>query len=179
MKKAILIFSFIPFFSFCQTTPTFKKIVAASSMALTTTVSVTDTLILKQGGVYKFITKNNLGTVGVTGLTGLTGPTGTFSGEAWETTGNTGTNSAVNYIGTTDFQDFIIRTFGQEIMRFSATQNAVGIGTNIPQEMFHVEKNQDDGSRIMISNNNSGTSATSSFIAESGSASTLLGTTSG
>ena len=49
------------------------------------------------------------GSTGATGATGVTGPTGTFSGTAWETTGNAGTNPPTNFIGTTDSVDFVFK----------------------------------------------------------------------
>lgn len=50
------------------------------------------------------------GAKGATGATGATGPTGTFVGEAWLTTGNVGTNTSINYIGTNDNTPFLIAT---------------------------------------------------------------------
>ncbi|MBL8003048.1 MAG: hypothetical protein JNL05_13925 [Flavobacteriales bacterium] len=63
-----------------------------------------------------------------------------LSGEAWSLTGNAGTNPAVNFIGTTDAQPWIIKTGGSaaanERMRFLAGGQAIvnnttlGVNTN-------------------------------------------------
>ncbi len=50
-------------------------------------------------------------------------------GRDWSLLGNSGTNSAVNFIGTTDAQDFRFRTNDTERMRIAATGN-VGINHN-------------------------------------------------
>jgi hypothetical protein len=47
---------------------------------------------------------------------------------AWTLTGNTGTNPATNFIGTTDAQSLVVRTNNAERMRINAT-GEVGIGT--------------------------------------------------
>lgn len=50
---------------------------------------------------------------------------------AWLTNGNTGTTAGTNFVGTTDAQDLVIKSNGNEVMR--ATQNgAVGINTPLP-----------------------------------------------
>lgn len=61
--------------------------------------------------------------------------TGTSSD--WTLVGNAGTNPATNFIGTTDAQDFVVRTDNAERMRVSATGD-VGIGTNAPVHTLHV-----------------------------------------
>lgn len=48
----------------------------------------------------------SVGATGPQGNTGATGATGVFSGEAWGTSGNAGTNATTNFIGTTDATDF-------------------------------------------------------------------------
>jgi len=49
----------------------------------------------------------------------------------WQLTGNTGTNSAVDYLGTADATDFVLRTSALERVRISAAGN-VGIGDASP-----------------------------------------------
>jgi hypothetical protein len=51
--------------------------------------------------------------------------------KSWTTTGNAGTNPAVNFLGTTDGQDLAIRTNGSEKVRVT-TGGHVGIGTPSP-----------------------------------------------
>lgn len=61
--------------------------------------------------------------------------TGTSSD--WTLLGNAGTNPATNFIGTTDAQDFVIRTNNTERMRVNSIGD-VGIGTNTPLHTLHV-----------------------------------------
>ncbi len=53
---------------------------------------------------------------------------GNLNSYGWSTTGNSGTNSTNNFIGTTDGNDFVLRTSNIERMRITAAGN-VGIGT--------------------------------------------------
>jgi len=64
----------------------------------------------------------------------------TFGSSGWELTGNTGTNSAVDKLGTTDGQDFIIGTNGIEAIRIAASGN-VGFNTTTPSVNFHLVAN--------------------------------------
>ncbi len=63
-------------------------------------------------------------------------------GPAWQLGGNAGTNPATNYIGTTDAQDFSIRTNGTERIRIlglaGPSQGFVGINQAAPQERLEV-----------------------------------------
>jgi len=59
----------------------------------------------------------------------------TFTG--WSLLGNTGTNPATNFIGTTDAQPAIFRTSNLERMRIDATGN-MGIGTTTPGSKLEV-----------------------------------------
>lgn len=54
-----------------------------------------------------------------------------FTGDAWELTGNAGTNVATNFLGTTDNNSLAFRTNNTERMRILNTGN-VGIGTTNP-----------------------------------------------
>ncbi len=53
----------------------------------------------------------------------------TQHGEAWELTGNAGTNPTVNFIGTTDNQPLVFRTNNTERVRITQDSGYVGIGT--------------------------------------------------
>ncbi|MGN7885728.1 tail fiber domain-containing protein [Dyadobacter endophyticus] len=56
----------------------------------------------------------------------------------WELAGNTGSNPNINYIGTADGQPLIFRTSATERMRMKST-GEIGIGTNNPQQILHVQ----------------------------------------
>ncbi len=58
-------------------------------------------------------------------------------GTGWMLTGNSGTNDAVNVLGTTDVQDFIIGTNGNEVIRVATTGN-VGLNTAAPSAKLHI-----------------------------------------
>ncbi|MEI9956652.1 MAG: hypothetical protein WDM90_10210 [Ferruginibacter sp.] len=61
----------------------------------------------------------------------------TATANAWNTTGNSGTNPATNFIGTTDNNPLLIKTNGTEQVR--VTENGrVGIGTNNPAAALDV-----------------------------------------
>lgn len=47
--------------------------------------------------------------------------TGTSTGSAWLLAGNSGTNSANDFVGTTDAQDLVFRTNNAEVVRFTQT----------------------------------------------------------
>lgn len=55
----------------------------------------------------------------------------------WGLTGNTGTNPATQFIGTTDAQPLAFKTNNVEIMRILSAGN-VGIGTNAPDTKLHI-----------------------------------------
>jgi hypothetical protein len=56
---------------------------------------------------------------------------------SWGLLGNTGTNPAVNFIGTTDASDLVFKSSNQESMRLQVGGN-VGIGTANPMANLHV-----------------------------------------
>jgi trimeric autotransporter adhesin len=61
-----------------------------------------------------------------------------ISGKAgWETTGNTGTTTATNFLGTTDNQGLAVRTNNLERMRID-NNGFVGIGTTAPENKVHI-----------------------------------------
>lgn len=81
------------------------------------------------------------GATGSQGIQGVAGPTGATGAQgiqgapgsqnAWSLTGNNGTNTSTNFIGTTDAQDWVIKTNNTERMRITSFGN-VGIGLSNP-----------------------------------------------
>lgn len=75
------------------------------------------------------------GPIGLTGPQGPAGPSGALN--AWSLTGNAGTNLTTNFIGTTDAQDWVMRTNNLERARITGGGN-FGIGTSTPISQFMV-----------------------------------------
>ncbi|HRI22586.1 MAG TPA: hypothetical protein PLA68_16615, partial [Panacibacter sp.] len=66
-------------------------------------------------------------------------PNFTASGSGlWSTTGNAGTSTATNFVGTTDGQPIVFRTNNTERMRLGATNGRLGIGTTSPTALLHI-----------------------------------------
>ncbi len=61
----------------------------------------------------------------------------TGDNDDWTLTGNSGTNPATNFVGTTDAQDLVVRTNNIERVRVEAGGD-VGIGTNNPNHSLHL-----------------------------------------
>jgi hypothetical protein len=91
------------------------------------------------------------GPAGVAGPQGPAGPSGAIN--AWSLTGNAGTTPTANFIGTTDAQDWVIRTNNAERLRVRSNGN-VGIGTNNPTQRFVVNNDFGIGidSTVVITN---------------------------
>jgi len=66
---------------------------------------------------------------------------------SWALTGNSNTISTTNYVGTSDAQDFILSTDGNEAIRVTAAGD-VGIGTNTPTTKLHISS-VDSGAIIL------------------------------
>jgi hypothetical protein len=64
-------------------------------------------------------------------------PSALVGAAGWALTGNSGTDPAVNFLGTTDNRPLVIRTNNTERMRVTETGN-VGIGTAAPTERLQV-----------------------------------------
>jgi hypothetical protein len=75
------------------------------------------------------------GVAGPQGPQGPAGPSGALN--AWSLTGNAGTNPTTNFIGTTDAQDWVMRTNNIERARIMNNGN-VGIGINSPATKLQV-----------------------------------------
>ena len=72
------------------------------------------------------------GPIGLTGATGPQGPQGLpGSQNAWSLTGSSGTTPTTNFIGTTDAQDFVLKTNNLERFRVTSSGN-LGLGTSSP-----------------------------------------------
>lgn len=56
---------------------------------------------------------------------------------SWSLLGNSNTVATTNYVGTSDAQDFVIRTDNTEAMRITSAGD-VGIGTNAPTSPVHI-----------------------------------------
>jgi hypothetical protein len=69
---------------------------------------------------------------------------------AWNRTGNSGTNPAINFLGTTDAQPLVMRTNNIERMRITPAGN-VGIGTATPNSRLNVFGG--NGTYITVSGN--------------------------
>ncbi len=71
-------------------------------------------------------------------LNSLQGAQGTpGSQNAWSLTGNTGTTPTTNFIGTTDSQDWVVKTNNAERIRITSSGN-LGIGTITPTEKIEI-----------------------------------------
>ncbi len=83
------------------------------------------------------------GATGPTGVDGATGPTGSTGADgalnAWSLTGNAGTSPPANFIGTTDANDWVIRTSGTERIRvISAGRTVLNKTTPSALDVFSV-----------------------------------------
>ncbi|MES2395348.1 MAG: hypothetical protein V4549_05065 [Bacteroidota bacterium] len=96
------------------------------------------------------------GSTGDTGSTGSTGATGADGAlNAWSLTGNTGTNAAVNFIGTIDNVSFRLRTNNTEKMIIDSVGN-VGIATLSPGAYLDINPTYKGNSVPNVYNFNSG-----------------------
>lgn len=60
-----------------------------------------------------------------------------FTSSGWSITGDTGTNPATNFIGSTDAQDVVMATNNNERVRFQ-TDGDIGINQNNPTTKIHI-----------------------------------------
>jgi len=92
------------------------------------------------------------------------------AGNDWHIDGNAGTNPASNFIGTTDNQNFIIRTNNTERIRVESGGD-VGVGTNTPDAKFHSHQSGTASGDIAImatQNMNLSTSITAALFVAGG-----------
>ena len=75
---------------------------------------------------------------------------GGAAASGWATTGNAGTNPAVNYAGTSGPQDFVVRSNAIERMRVTSA-GGLGIGTPAPKSATDVNGNMSIGSYAGVS----------------------------
>ncbi len=99
--------------------------------------------------------------------------TGGTPSNDWALLGNSGTNPATNFIGTTDAQDWVIKTNNTEKIRVQSGGN-VGIGTTNPSQSLHTTGNiRTDGRTILFGTSQNLIGDNSSALYWSGAHSTI------
>jgi hypothetical protein len=76
----------------------------------------------------------------------------TTNAQNWLTTGNSGTNPTINFLGTKDSKALTLRTHNVERMRITLN-GKIGIGTTTPQQKLDVHGNIKTDSAIYIADN--------------------------
>ncbi len=56
---------------------------------------------------------------------------------SWDIAGNSGTDPSVNFLGTTDEQPLVVKTNGQEVLRFNSL-GRIGVGTPNPSSKLEI-----------------------------------------
>jgi hypothetical protein len=56
---------------------------------------------------------------------------------SWDVVGNSGTDPSVNFLGTTDEQPLVVKTNGQEVLRFDSL-GQIGVGTPNPSSKLEI-----------------------------------------
>ncbi|MGE8513828.1 MAG: cell wall anchor protein [Chryseobacterium culicis] len=69
--------------------------------------------------------------------------------QSWNITGNSGTNSSNNFIGTTDNQPFILKSNNIESLRINPNGN-IGIGATNPDAKLHVTQNNINNQNLVL-----------------------------
>ena len=108
-------------------------------------ISITDVATVPSPTVSLLLYNTNVGITGGAGVGYYTWNgsawvkliTSTDVTSDWTTTGNSGTNPATDFIGTTDAVDLVIRTNNAEAMRVSSAGD-VGVGTPTPSATLDV-----------------------------------------
>ncbi|MCW5897900.1 MAG: hypothetical protein KIT10_01415 [Flavobacteriales bacterium] len=99
-------------------------------------------------------------------------PAGTPASAGWALEGNTGTDPANDFVGTTDAQPVVFRTANAERMRVGETGN-VGIGTTTPVHGLHVVRAVENATLGLRNLNNNAVGGVNYY----GSGGTLAGVT--
>lgn len=84
------------------------------------------------------------------------------SRSGWELLGNSGTDPTINFLGTTDAKDLVIRTNNTEKLRVLSGGN-VGIGTATPNYLLHLHSTSNPVNLLQLTNTNSGDATTDGF----------------
>lgn len=96
-----------------------------------------------------------LGKLLVSDATGLAtwqdAPTAIGASNFWNILGNSGTNPATNFLGTTDNQALVFRTNNTEKMRIAAN-GFVGVGSNAPATKMHILSTSTGGNSVLNTN---------------------------
>ncbi|MBA4053180.1 MAG: hypothetical protein C0490_00565 [Marivirga sp.] len=90
------------------------------------------------------------------------------SGAAWSLTGNTGTDTLVHFIGTTDEMDLVFQTNGAEVMRLNSEGTVeISAGTSLadPISAFYVAGTTNNYLELNIQNLSNGALASSDIVA--------------
>lgn len=98
------------------------------------------TLIGIINGVSNFIIKNAGDSVTIfsDGIEWKTSNNYNSSSSDWNLTGNTGTTAGTNFIGTTDSEDFVLKTNNTDRLRVLSAGN-IGIGVTAPTASLHIK----------------------------------------
>jgi maltoporin len=63
---------------------------------------------------------------------------GSYFSAAWSTAGTGGTTAGTNFIGTTDANDFVVKTNNSEALRITSAGNT-GLGVTAPSAYLHIK----------------------------------------
>ena len=111
--------------------------IGINTTAPTQKLDVNGQVRLRTGAALSYILQSDaIGTGSWVNPTSILTPV-TLNGSAWTILGNSGTNAAINFVGTTDNVDFVVRTNNIEKARFLTNGN-IGINTIAPTQKLDV-----------------------------------------